>query len=76
MWDKTTFNWDILELIGNYWLLLMVLFLYVSDTHLSFNTNLVCLVLNGDMVGYTGIILGGILGNFWWEFSGVYYHVK
>ena len=51
----------------------MVLFLYASDTHLSSNTNLVCLVLNGDMVGYTGIILvgggGGVLseifgGNF------------
>ena len=42
----------------------MVLFLYVSDTHLSFNVNLVCLVLNGDMAGYTGIILGGVLGNF------------
>ena len=37
----------------------MVLFLYASDTHLSSNTNLVCLVLNGDMVGYTGIILVG-----------------
>ena len=44
---RYTFNCDILELIGKLIIECMVLFLYVSDTHLSFlNVNLVYLALN------------------------------
>ena len=41
----------------------------MSDTHLSFNVNLVCLVLNGDMAGYTLVLFWGVFSEIFGEGS-------